>query len=101
MAPAVAEHDPRAHVITRWLGDDAPDAADTARLIPESAGRVVLCTDGLWNVIDGGDELARLIASSGDHSPLALARRLVSTAIDRGGPDNVTVAVIDVQAVNA
>ena len=61
----------------------------------------MLCTDGLWNVIHGEDELAALVTSPGDHSPLALARRLVSTAIDRGGPDNVTVAVIDVQAVNA
>ena len=101
MTVATAALDPRAHVITRWLGDDAPESADTARWTPDGNGRLVLCTDGLWNVIPGEDELAPLVTSPGDHSPLALARRLVSTAIDRGGPDNVTVAVIAVQAVNA
>jgi serine/threonine protein phosphatase PrpC len=96
MAVDVAELDPRAHVITRWLGDDAPEAAETAKRTPEGCGRLVLCTDGLWNVIGGEDELAALIGAPGEHKPLTLARRLVSTAIDRGGPDNVTVAVIDV-----
>ena len=56
----------------------------------------MLCTDGLWNLLDGSDELGRLVESSGDCAPLALARRLVSTALGRGGHDNVTVAVIDV-----
>ena len=96
LAEAAAERDPRAHVITRWLGDDAPDGADTSRWTPAGPGRLVLCTDGLWNVLHGAAELAQLVASAGDRSPLGLARRLVSTAIGRGGPDNVTVAVVDV-----
>ena len=97
MTVASAELDPRAHVITRWLGDDAPQSADTATWTPEGNGRLVLCTDGLWNVIDGDEELGALIGSPGEHSPLEIARRLVTTAIERGGPDNVTVAVIDVR----
>jgi serine/threonine protein phosphatase PrpC len=90
----LAEHDPRAHVITRWLGEDAPRPADTTTLVPPGAGRVVLCTDGLWNVLADGDDLAGLVAIGGD--PLAVAERLVATALDRGGPDNVTVAVVDI-----
>jgi serine/threonine protein phosphatase PrpC len=97
LAEAAAERDPRAHVITRWLGEDAPDGADTSRWTPAGPGRLVLCTDGLWNVLHGAAELAQLVASAGDRSPLGLARRLVSTAIGRGGPDNVTVAVVDVE----
>ena len=62
----------------------------------EDGDKLLLCTDGLWNLLDGTDELGQLVESSGECSPLALARRLVSTALSRGGHDNVTVAVIDV-----
>jgi serine/threonine protein phosphatase PrpC len=48
-------------------------------------------------VLAGPDELAALLASSGDGAPLALARWLVSTALSRGGHDNVTVAVIEIE----
>ena len=95
LSAAAADHDPRAHVITRWLGDDAPKAADTATWSPSGAGRLVLCTDGLWNVLDGVAELSALVAAD-DGAPLTVARRLVSTALGRGGHDNVTVAVVDV-----
>jgi serine/threonine protein phosphatase PrpC len=95
LSVGAAERDPRAHVITRWLGDDAPMAADTATWSPAGAGRLVLCTDGLWNHLDGASDLSELIATS-DGTPLTVARRLVSTALARGGHDNVTVAVADV-----
>jgi serine/threonine protein phosphatase PrpC len=97
MSPDSAEVDPRAHVITRWIGDDAPAAADTVTWTPPGPGKVVLCTDGLWNLIDGANELAVIVSSCGDRSSLAVAQRLVSTALGRGGHDNVTVAVIDVE----
>ena len=92
---AAADGHPRAHVITRWLGDDAPKAADTLTWSPSGAGRLVLCTDGLWNLLDGAAELSELVAAA-DGAPLTVARRLVTTALGRGGHDNVTVAVVDV-----
>ena len=34
MTLAAAERDSRAHMITRWLGDDSPQTADTANWTP-------------------------------------------------------------------
>jgi serine/threonine protein phosphatase PrpC len=97
MTVAAAELDPRAHAITRWLGDDAPDPADTTTWAPDGPGVLVLCTDGLWNVLEDPAELVRLLEAADDRAPLVRARRLASTALGRGGPDNVTVAVVAIE----
>ena len=52
----------------------------------------MLCTDGLT---DFASQHAILHALDGS-SPATAAERLVAAALDGGGGDNVTVAVIDV-----
>jgi len=96
-----AEADGRAHAITRWLGDDAPDGGgDTRTFEPPGPGRLVVCSDGLWNLVPAADELAALVAvttsASQQPRPLDLARALTAVALRRGARDNVTVAVVDV-----
>jgi serine/threonine protein phosphatase PrpC len=94
---ASAEADSRAHAITRWAGADAPDGrCPIASLRPRRSGRLIVCTDGLWNYAPLPDDLARLVTAQGDATPLALARSLVRHALARGGHDNVTVAVADI-----
>ncbi|HJS94455.1 MAG TPA: hypothetical protein VJ741_09340, partial [Solirubrobacteraceae bacterium] len=57
----------------------------------------VLCTDGLWNYAPTAGELSRLVeALPADAAPAAVARALTDTANDRGGHDNITVAVVDI-----
>ena len=57
----------------------------------------MLCTDGLWNYAPSADELAGLIAALPDGAaPAAVARALADTANERGGHDNITVAVVDI-----
>jgi len=93
-----AAADPRAHSITRWIGTDAPDGPpQLVTLEPAMAGRLVLCTDGLWNYAPGPAELAKLLDElPGAAGAGAVARSLVDAALARGGHDNVTVAVVDV-----
>jgi serine/threonine protein phosphatase PrpC len=92
-AAALAVEPSNEHMITRWLGPGAPDVpAATVDLAPSGAGRLVLCSDGLWNLV-ADEELGPLAASG---PPLAAARALVETALARGGTDNVSVAVLDV-----
>ncbi len=94
-----AAADPLAHAITHWIGADAP--AEPPRIVsyhPETAGCVVLCTDGLWNYMPSADAMADAVRQIDDPRPVAIARALVRAAIARGGHDNVTVAVIDVPA---
>ncbi|TDC63029.1 serine/threonine-protein phosphatase [Streptomyces hainanensis] len=92
-AEAMADH--RAHAITAWLGADAQEIdPHTASFKPDRPGVVVVCTDGLWNYAETGQQMARLVSEHARQAPLAAARQLVRHAIDSGGHDNVTVAVI-------
>jgi hypothetical protein len=54
---------------------------------------VVLCSDGLSNEV-GLEELAQVLSDVPD--PGEAAHRLVQAANDHGGPDNITVVVVDV-----
>jgi serine/threonine protein phosphatase PrpC len=96
--PHEAFADPRAHAITRWLGPDAPgDEPPIAVLTPLAAGRLVVCSDGLWNHLDSIDELAQIVRGpERAPSPITLARILTRHALDRGGNDNITVAIVDI-----
>jgi serine/threonine protein phosphatase PrpC len=93
-----AAADPRAHMITNWLGADAPgDPLRVTTFVPSGRGRLVLCTDGLWNYAPSPGEVAGLVTGAGhDTSAVAVAAALVNFALEAGGHDNVTVAVLDV-----
>ena len=94
-----AAHDPRFHSITNWVGADAPEGPPRiASLRPDGPGRLILCTDGLWNYLSEPAELARLIDMlPPGAAPAAVARSLTDTALARGGRDNITVAVVDIE----
>ena len=92
-----AARDPRAHAITRWVGSDAPGGPPQIVVErPREPGRLILCSDGLWNYAPSADLVARLLeALPAESSPVAVARALTDTALARGGHDNITVAVVD------
>jgi serine/threonine protein phosphatase PrpC len=93
-----AANDPRAHTITHWVGPDAPPRPpQVVTRTPEQAGRLMLCTDGLWNYAPSNGEMSALVAALPPAAaPVAVARALTDTAVSRGGRDNITVAVVDV-----
>jgi serine/threonine protein phosphatase PrpC len=97
MTESQAMADPRAHAITRWLGSDAPtDAPQFSSFSPSAPGRLLICSDGLWNYAPTPGELLELIDEQPpDVSPLALARALTNFALAAGGQDNITVVVAD------
>jgi serine/threonine protein phosphatase PrpC len=87
--------DQRAHVITRWLGPDA-DPTWEPRLThfePPGPGRLLACSDGLWNYLS---EPAAVAAAVGARTDLLdIARTLTDLANEAGGHDNITVVVVD------
>ncbi|MEV0252963.1 PP2C family serine/threonine-protein phosphatase [Streptomyces sp. NPDC050732] len=95
MNEAEAYADERAHAITGWLGADAYELEPhTASFKPDRAGVVVVCTDGLWNYAEAVDEMADAVPADAADRPLHSAQVLVGHALDGGGHDNVTVAVV-------
>ncbi|WLW54927.1 PP2C family serine/threonine-protein phosphatase [Streptomyces sp. YU58] len=95
MNEAEAYADERAHAITGWLGADAYELEPhTASFKPDRAGVVVVCTDGLWNYAEAAEEMAQVVPLDAAARPLHSARVLVGHALDGGGHDNVTVALL-------
>lgn len=98
LTPEQAAKSPFLHSITHWVGPDAPARPPrVVNLRPERPGRLVLCTDGLWNYAPDAEEMARLIEElPAGAAPAAVARALADIANERGGHDNITVAVVDI-----
>ncbi|WP_405993249.1 PP2C family serine/threonine-protein phosphatase [Streptomyces sp. NBC_00986] len=95
MSEAEAYADERAHAITGWLGADAYELEPhTASFKPDRPGVVVVCTDGLWNYAESAEEMAEIVPADAAVRPLHSAQVLVGHALDGGGHDNVTVAVV-------
>ena len=87
--------DERAHAITGWLGADSYELEPhTAAFKPDRPGLVVVCTDGLWNYAESAEEMAAAVPPEAHRSPLRGAQVLVGHALDGGGHDNVTVALL-------
>jgi PPM family protein phosphatase len=98
MTPEQAARSPYLHSITNWVGPDAPERPPRLSVLhPDAPGRLLLCTDGLWNYLATAAELGELIDGlPPEASPAAVARALTDTALVRGGRDNITVAVVDI-----
>jgi PPM family protein phosphatase len=81
------------NIITRSVGFEEQVAVDLLGLDLESGDRLVVCCDGLSNLVED-QEIQDIVAGSPlDEAP----RRLVDLANDRGGDDNITVIVLHVE----
>ena len=91
LTPEEAAKHPQRNVLYRAIGQsDTLDVdAITRRLPPRS--RMMLCSDGLWNMVSEDVILSTITRSS---SPQEACNRLVDLANDHGGPDNITVILI-------
>lgn len=79
---------PQKNLITRALGIEDSVRSDVFRVDRKEGDILLLCSDGLSNVITDEvlqTELAKLA------SPEETARKLLALAVEQGAPDNVTV----------
>jgi PPM family protein phosphatase len=90
-----AEADKRAHYVTQVLGmrDQQLDGHVIERDLPSNSV-LLLCSDGLWNYFERDGELADAVRQHHASDALELCRWLVDAANERGGHDNVTVALL-------
>lgn len=79
------------HVLTSALGGVEKDVrAEIQRLKITDSDRLLVCTDGLSDMVDDAD-IASVLASS--QSSKEACRALVDRALENGGKDNVTVVL--------
>jgi PPM family protein phosphatase len=93
LTEADARHHPWRHVVTRALsGGDDPEV-EVAELDLKVGDRIMLCSDGLSGVVPP-DRVAVII---GQEAPLdKICKDLIDAANEAGGPDNITVAMLQV-----
>jgi PPM family protein phosphatase len=85
-----ANNHPQRNVVTRVLGAEANVTVDTFWLQAEDGDLVLLCSDGLTDMVSE-QEFASVLAR--DASCEQIARDLVRAALARGGEDNVTTVL--------
>jgi serine/threonine protein phosphatase PrpC len=84
------------HTLTQALGLERAPAVHLDRLQTEPGLRFVLCTDGLTDLFSDG-YLGEVCARSAQDE--VLVTQLIGAALAAGAPDNVTVAVAEVEKV--
>jgi len=85
-----ASSHPQRNVVTRVLGAEATVQVDTFWLDAQDGDVVLLCSDGLTDMV-AEEEFAKLLAA--DKSCEQIARDLVRAALAQGGEDNVTTVL--------
>lgn len=99
--PPEAERDHRlSHVLSRAVGthDDVAVDVETGRAGPGDF--FLLCSDGLVKVMDS-PEIAEWAMRASDTALEVIVEELVQEVIERGAPDNVTVACLHVLSADA
>jgi len=94
MSDADARRHPWRNVVTRAItGGDDPEP-ELASLHLETGDRLLLCSDGLSSVC-ANEQIAALLAAN---RPLdQICASLIDAANEAGGPDNITVVLIQVE----
>ena len=86
-----AKHHPSRNLVTRVVGTEAEVECDLYRQEIEKGEFILLCSDGLSNVIDEQEILYEVLHGG---EPSECCVRLVNMVNLRGGPDNVTVVLL-------
>ena len=94
MTSSAARQHPWRNVVTRALSGGSDPEIDTVELTPHPGERLLLCSDGLSGVVPH-DEIERVLADR-ELTLEQICDRLVTAANEGGGPDNVTVLVIQI-----
>ncbi len=85
-----SQHHPQKNIILQALGTNAEINADVSHVKLSSDDVILMCSDGLTNMIEEKD-IADIISS--ESTPQTSAVKLVQLANEAGGTDNITVVI--------
>lgn len=93
LTPEQAKKYPGKNMITRAVGTESTVQCDLFRLDLEKGDGLLLCSDGLTNLLDDQEILFEFIHGTQRQD---CCRQLLEVAKNRGAPDNVTCALLQV-----
>ena len=85
-----AKHHPRKNILIRAIGQEALVEVDMVELKWEKGDYLLLCTDGLYNLVDD-EEMQELVLRTAELRTAVMF--LAETAYHRGGYDNISVII--------
>ena len=88
-----AKHHPNKNLITRALGTEPHVKCDHFYLELKQGSYLLLCSDGLSNMMEDQELLFEVLHGG---EPSTCCQRLIDIANERGGPDNITVALLSI-----
>ena len=97
ITPEEARTHPNKNIITRALGTDRHTPGDLFEVELEPDECILLCSDGLSNVVTEQEILYEVLHGGAADS---CCQRLLEIALQRGAPDNVTVVLIEADGQN-
>lgn len=92
ITPQEARSHPRKNLITRAVGLERRMFSDIFRMDLRRGDRILLCSDGLSNLVTE-EEMAEVLSREPELP--SCCDSLLKMALDRGAPDNVTVVVLE------
>jgi PPM family protein phosphatase len=95
ITPEEAKHSRYKNIITRSVGFEEEVQVDVMGVISEPGDVFLLCSDGLANMLED-KEIHELVLQTQQFPDVP--QKLIDLANERGGDDNITVIVVQVQA---
>lgn len=92
LTPEKAKNHPERNIITRCIGMGDPLQVDFKTVQLKAGDRFLLCSDGLYNYVDGEEMLKEATSAP----PVEAATKLIAAANARGGEDNITCLIVHV-----
>ena len=89
---AEAATHPQKNVLLKAVGQPEPFRPDIQTHQLPHGGKLILCSDGLWSVVNDL-EIFRIFTASME--PIEICNKLVEAANEAGGPDNISVVLVD------
>lgn len=93
LTPEQARSYPGKNLITRAIGTEAVVECDIFHRMTQNGECLLLCTDGLSNMVDEQEILFEVVHGANRQSS---CERLLEIAKNRGAPDNVTCVLIEI-----
>lgn len=89
---------PKRNQIYRSLGEKPAVEVDTFKVDLQPGDKLLLCSDGLWDMVR--DPIIQQVLSKSVSDPNKTGQELIKAALDGGGEDNVSVIVAQFSELN-
>jgi serine/threonine protein phosphatase PrpC len=96
ITPEQAATHPNRSMLTRSLGGEPAVQVDIIRQPIENHDVLVLCSDGLWDLVSRTEiaEVCDALGGPAFPTPTEASSHLLDLALKRGAPDNITVVLV-------